>query len=184
PTEVRGAGVVFHPGARVDPRAYLALLRPLAERGHLVVVVKAPFDFGLLAVGAAGAAADAHLEVDRWVVGGHSLGGVAAARFAAGGDPRVRGVLFWASYPADDLSGSGLAVASVSGGRDGLTTPQDVAENRPLLPPGAELVVVPGAVHAHFGDYGPQPGDGRPGVDRETAQAEIVSATIAFVDDL
>lgn len=171
-------GLVFYPGARVDPRAYLALLRPLAVAGHLVVVVKPPLNIALLAGGAA-ATFDAHPEVVRWVVGGHSLGGTAAASMTD--DPRVAGLLLWASYPAGDLSASGPPALSVSGDRDGLATPTDIAAARPLLPATTEYVVVAGGVHAYFGDYGPQPGDGVPGVDRAAAQQQITEASAAFV---
>ncbi|MCS7477371.1 alpha/beta hydrolase [Umezawaea endophytica] len=177
-TPVRN-GLVFYPGARVDPRAYLRLLDAVAARGTLVVVVKAPFDFALLTTGAAADVLDAHPEVHDWTVGGHSLGGVAASRFAATGDPRVRGLLLWASYPVDDLSHrTDLAVWSLSGERDGFTTPSDVADSRRLLPPDTRYVQVPGAVHAFFGDYGDQSGDGVPTTSRETAQERIVEASV------
>jgi hypothetical protein len=172
PSEV---GVVFYPGARVDPRAYLALLRPLADAGHLVVVVKPPLDIALL-VGAA--PFDDHPEVARWVVGGHSLGGTAAAMVD---DPRVAGLLLWASYPAEDQSARDLPTLSVSGDRDGLATPDDIAATAPRLPAGARSVVVEGGVHAFFGDYGEQPGDGVPTVDRAAAQRQIVDASREFV---
>jgi hypothetical protein len=42
-------------------------------------------------------------------------------------------------------------------------------------------VVIDGGTHAFFGDYGPQPGDGVPGVSREEAQAQTVEATKAFL---
>ena len=42
----------FQPGARVDPRAYAAILRPLAESGHVVVIVKQPLGIAFLATGA------------------------------------------------------------------------------------------------------------------------------------
>ncbi|MEU9833156.1 alpha/beta hydrolase [Streptosporangium sp. NPDC048047] len=181
PSVPRGrSGLVFHPGARVDPRAYLPLLRPLAERGHLIVVVKAPFDFALLATGAAADVLDDHPEVSRWVVGGHSLGGVAASQYVSGHDGRVGGLLLWASYPVDDLSGrTDLSVSSVSGDRDGFTTPEDIRASRELLPAATRFVTVPGAVHAFFGDYGPQPGDGEPATTRTAAQREIVAASAA-----
>lgn len=179
-----GAGVVFYPGALVDPRAYLALLRPLAEQGHLVVVINAPFDVALLAPGAATAAFDAHPEVRTWAVGGHSLGGLPASTAAAGGDTRVRGLFLWASYPAQSLAGAPVAALSVSGDRDGLTTPADVAASRALLPPGTTFTVVSGGVHAYFGDYGPQSGDGEPTTGRAEAQQQIVAATARFVAGL
>jgi hypothetical protein len=172
-------GVAFFPGALVDPRAYLALLRPLAERGHLVVVIKPPLGVALLST--ADAAFDAHPEVARWAVGGHSLGGVAAATQAAGGDPRVRGVFFWASYPDRDLSRSPLAAASISGERDTVINAARLDGARAQLPPGTAFTVVPGAVHAFFGDYGPQPGDGTPTASRADAQREIVAATERFL---
>ncbi|MCO1656287.1 alpha/beta hydrolase [Pseudonocardia humida] len=175
-------GIVFFPGALVDPRAYLPVLRPLAERGHLVVVVKPPFGVALLST--ADAALDDHPEVTRWAVGGHSLGGVAAATQAAAGDGRVRGVFFWASYPNRDLSPTALTAASISGDRDTVIDQARVEASRAQLPPGSEFTVVPGAVHAFFGDYGPQPGDGAPATSRTEAQRGIVAATERFLDEL
>lgn len=175
-------GVAFLPGALVDPRAYLALLRPLAERGYLVVVVKPPLGVALLSP--VDPVLDAHPEVARWVLGGHSLGGVAAAELAVAAGQRVHGLFFWASYPAGDLSGAPLAAASVSGDRDALSTPADIAASRVRLPPGTAFTVVPGAVHAFFGDYGPQAGDGTPGTTRAQAQRQIVEATERFVAGL
>ncbi|MGM1060830.1 alpha/beta hydrolase [Saccharothrix sp. Mg75] len=178
------AGLVFWPGARVDHRAYLPLLAPLARDGTLVVVVKPLLDVPLLSVDAARDVLDAHPDVPAWAVGGHSLGGVAAARYALS-DDRVRGLLLWASYPVDDLSArTGLAAWSVSGERDGFTTPADVEASRSLLPPGTRYEVVPGAVHAHFGDYGDQPGDGTPTTSRAAAQVAIVRASAAALREV
>lgn len=39
---------MFYPGARVDSRAYLPLLRPVAEAGYLAVVLKTPFGMPIL----------------------------------------------------------------------------------------------------------------------------------------
>jgi Alpha/beta hydrolase family len=177
----RGVGVVFYPGALVDPRAYLPLLRPLAEDGHLVVVVSAPLDVALLAPSAVTTAIDTHPAVGTWAVGGHSLGGVAASTVAAAGDPRVRGLFLWASYPAQDISGARVTAASISGDRDGLSKPAEIEASRADLPPGTTFTVVAGGVHAYFGDYGPQAGDGRPGITRADAQQQIVAATRSFV---
>lgn len=44
--------------------------------------------------------------------------------------------------------------------------------------------MVDGAVHAFFGDYGPQPGDGTPTADRTLAQTAITKATQAFLASL
>lgn len=178
-------GLVFQPGARVDPRAYVPLLSEVSRAGVLVVVVKQPFGIGFLAGSAPHAFLDNHPEVTAWAVGGHSLGGVAAATFAADNPGAVKGLVLWASYPLSSLADrTDLAVASVSGSRDGLTTPADVAASRALLPGDTAYTVVQGASHATFGDYGDQPGDGTPTGDRSAAQRQVVAATVALVEGM
>lgn len=175
-------GLVFQPGARVDSRAYVPLLSRISEAGYLVVIVKQPLDIAFTAIGAPGGIIDDHPEIVTWAVGGHSLGGVAASSYAGDHRDQVRGLLLWASYPLGSLAGrDDLRVTSVSGTRDGLATPDDIQDSRADLPPGTEFVAVDGGVHAFFGDYGEQPGDGAPSVSREVAQQQIIAATVAFM---
>ena len=176
------AGLVFSPGARVDARAYAALLRPVAEAGFLVVILKEPFGLAITQIGqSAGPLAD-HPEIERWAVGGHSLGGVSAAWFAAGHLDAVDGLLLWASFPNDDMSGdTSLQVASVSGSNDLLATPADIEQSRSNLPPDTTFTTIAGGVHAFFGDYGEQPGDGVPTISREQASEQISAASTAFL---
>ena len=77
-----------------------------------------------------------------------------------------------------------LQVESISGSNDGLTTPADIALTKDLLPPDTEFTVIQGGVHAFFGDYGDQPGDGTPTISREEAQAQIQRATIELLASL
>ncbi len=171
-------GLVFSPGARVDARAYVDVLLPQAEAGYLVVILKVPFGLGIADVGQSAGPIAEHPEIGRWVVGGHSLGGTSASMFAARRPAGVVGLLFYASYPNDDLSDrTDLTVASVSGSNDGLATPAKIDAHRSSLPPGATYTVVQGAVHADFGDYGAQPGDGVASIDHADAQAQIAAAT-------
>ncbi|SFB40919.1 Alpha/beta hydrolase family protein [Nocardioides alpinus] len=175
-------GLVFQPGARVDPRAYVALLAEVARSGHLVVVVKQPLGIGFTALGTPEEIIEDHPEVDRWAVGGHSLGGVVAGIFAR--DHDLDGLLLWASFPSESLARRDLVASSISGTEDLLTTPRDIEDSRADLPPGSTFVAVEGAVHAFFGDYGEQPGDGRPTVSRDEAQARIVAASVLLLDEL
>lgn len=180
----QGVGLFFQPGARVDARAYAAVLRPVAEAGHVVVIAKQPLGIGFLALGAFDDVPAAHPGVRSWVLGGHSLGGTVAAIQASGAAPQeVAGLLLHASYPAGDITGLDRPVLTVSGDQDGLATPDQVAAASPDLPPGAVSVQLDGVVHAFFGDYGDQPGDGTPGIDRDRARAEISRLTVGFVQD-
>ena len=175
-------GLVFYPGALVDPRAYVPLLRPIADAGFTVDIVKPPYGIALLSLRAPATVIAGDPSVRRWVVGGHSLGGVAAASFAGRGNPEVRGLLLWASYPNRSLaSHTTLLVTSISAGNDGLATPAKIEGSRADLPPETRFVVVGGAVHAHFGDYGPQRGDGAPTIGAAEAQRQIEQATLALL---
>lgn len=174
-------GLVFVPGARVDPRAYARVLRPLVQAGYFVAVLKEPFGIAFLQQNHAGTVIKLHPEITTWVVAGHSLGGVVAATYADGhavvGTAKVAGLALYASYPASRLERTDLRVTSISGSLDGLSTPAKVTASKEDVPAASRFVVVPGAVHSTFGDYGPQPGDGVPTADRVAAQAQITKAT-------
>jgi pimeloyl-ACP methyl ester carboxylesterase len=179
-------GVFFQPGAKVEARAYAAVLRPLVESGHRVVIVKQPMGIAFLSLGAFDSVREDFPDAQAWVLGGHSLGGTVASMQAdaADADPQgpVRGLLLYASYPGSDLGESlDAEVLSISGTNDGLATPQDIEASKADLPGSAEFVAIEGAVHAFFGDYGPQPGDGEPGISHDEARTQIGNASVEFV---
>ena len=182
-------GVFFQPGALVDARAYAAVLRPLADAGHTVVITKQPLGIAFLSLGAFDDARAGHPQISGWVVAGHSLGGTVAAIEADGADDDVtapaRGLLFYASYPADNITSSlTIPVESISGTRDGLATPAKIAASRADLPADTGYTVVDGASHAQFGDYGAQAGDSEPEISHDEARAAIGAASVAFVESV
>jgi dienelactone hydrolase len=72
-------------------------------------------------------------------------------------------------------------VLSISAGNDGLATPADIEASKANLPSSSEFLVIDGAVHAFFGDYGTQSGDGIPTISQDTARAQISAASLDFV---
>ena len=172
-------GLVFFPGALVDPRAYVPLLERIAADGYTVDIVKPPFGIAFLAAGAPTGIIASHPSITRWVVGGHSLGGVAASSYAGAEHHGVDGLVLWASYPNGSLAGNtSLLVTSVSASRDGLATPAKIEATKGRLPPDTRFVVVEGAVHSDFGDYGSQRGDGTATIPKLEAQRQIEQATV------
>ena len=176
-------GLILYPGGRVDPRAYAPPARAIAAEGYLVVIVPMPLNLAVFGPDRAAGVLAAFPEVERWAVGGHSLGGAMAARFAYRQPSAVQGLVLWASYPAasDDLSARELAVVSIYGTRDGLATGEKIAASRPLLPAGTRWVAIEGGNHAQFGWYGPQSGDPPATISREAQQQEVVAATLALL---
>ncbi len=179
-------GLVFYPGAKVDPRAYAPAAHQLAAAGYLVVIPAMPLNLAVFAPDTALAVIAAYPQVQHWAVGGHSLGGAMAAQFAYQHPTVVGGLVLWAAYPpdGDDLSGHTLAVTSISGSRDGLATPAKVQASRPLLPAATQWRVIEGGDHAQFGWYGPQDGDQPATLSRADQQQQVISATQQLLQTL
>lgn len=170
-------GLVFIPGAKVEPVAYAATLVGVVEEGATVVITKptlnlAFFDFRPLSDFTALVP-----DVEDWSVGGHSLGGVRACQLAEGTD----GLVLFGSYCANDLSESELAALSISGSEDGLSTPEKIDEAAHLLPADTVFVVIEGGNHAGFGAYGPQAGDGEATIPPAEIRAQITDALTPFL---
>jgi len=93
----------------------------------------------------------------------------------------VVGLMLFGSYCANDLSGSDFAVLSFAGSADGLSTPAKIEEASPLLPTDTVSVLLEGANHASFGDYGVQPGDGVASIGTDEVRQLIAAATAEFI---
>jgi pimeloyl-ACP methyl ester carboxylesterase len=174
--------LIFYPGARVDYRSYAVPLHKIAAEGYLVILLPVRLNLALLDANAADRAISAFPTIRPWAVGGHSLGGVAAASYAS--KHAVDGLVLWASFPANDaLKNSKTKVISIYGTQD--ISGADVFENkRTLLPLDAEFVVIQGGNHAQFGDYGIQPGDQEATITRTDQQKQVVDATAQFLKEL
>jgi dienelactone hydrolase len=179
-------GFIFYPGGLVDPRSYAPMARDIASAGHLAVIVPMPFNLAVFSPGKAAGVIEEHPGVQNWAIGGHSLGGAMASRYARQNPNSVSGLALWAAWPADsdDLSGSDLAVTSIYGTEDGVATVEEIENSRRLLPADAEFVPIPGGNHAQFGWYGPQGGDNPAAISPAEQQAQIVAATVALLERL
>ncbi len=183
PTEPATTGFVLYPGGRVSPQAYAPAARAIAEAGYTTVIPSMLFGLAVLSPGAADEVIEAHPEIERWVIGGHSLGGAMAAQHAADrGD--LDGLVLWAAYPpgGTDLSDADLLATSIYATADGLTTLDEIEASRAQLPPDTTFVEIAGGNHAGFGWYGEQDGDGNATIGREEQQAQVVAATIDLLE--
>lgn len=178
-------GIVLYPGAKVEYSAYAPLMRDLAQRGYLAVVVEMPFNFAFLNINAADGIRAAFPQVESWWVGGHSLGGSMAAQYAAAhaNDPALQGIVLLAAYSASDLSDTDLGAIIVYGEHDQVLNRDKLQENASLLPQGALTVQLPGGNHAGFGAYGPQEGDGQATIAPKEQQEQTAELVDSYVRD-
>ncbi|MEX2182841.1 MAG: alpha/beta hydrolase, partial [Chloroflexota bacterium] len=177
-------GLVLYTGGTVPPAAYAPAARAIAEAGYLVALVPAPFGLAILDVGAAEAVIDDHPEISSWSVGGHSLGGVAAALFINGHPGLVDGLVLWASSSSADLSGDGVLVSSSFGSLDGGRADFTSEENVARLGPAVVVTMIEGGNHEQMGWYTGQPDDPPATISRQEQQDRIVAATLELLEAL
>lgn len=177
-------GLVFIPGAKVDPYAYLYKLSGIVEKGVTVVITKPILNLAFFDQRPLSRFTEDAPSVTRWFVGGHSLGGVRACMLAhSTGEPKVAGLVLFGSFCANDLSRTDLRVLSIAAERDGLSTPAMIDAAKNMLPASASFVEVRGSNHAQFGDYGAQPGDGVATISSSIARSHITAALVTVLVD-
>ena len=178
-------GFIFYPGGRVLPAAYAPWVRALAEQGYLSVIVPMPLNLAIFNPDAANDVIAAFPAIQAWVIGGHSLGGVMAARFADSRRDQVDGLALLAAYPEAhiDLSESELAAAAIYGDRDGLVSVAEMETSLGQLPPEAQAVRIEGGNHAQFGWYGEQAGDQPARISRARQQSRVVAALLRALQE-
>lgn len=176
-------GLVLYPGARVDARSYAPLAREIASRGYMVVVPPMRLNLAVLSPDAADEAIRLHPGVLLWAVGGHSLGGAMAARYADTNPESVAGLALLAAYPpsGNDLSDHDLSAVSVYGTLDGILNGQRLEETQSHLPEDTRFMAIEGGNHAQFGDYGPQPGDNASSISADDQVYETADAIVAML---
>jgi pimeloyl-ACP methyl ester carboxylesterase len=178
-------GFIFYPGGHVDYRAYAPILHQIAAQGFLVVLVPVKLNLAFFDIEAGAPVMNDFPHIKLWVTGGHSLGGVAAALFAEN-HPEIRGIIFWASYPADDkLKNADVKMLSIYGTQDGgLDNGAKIEQYKAFQPADTVFVVIEGGNHGQFGDYGPQPGDKSATISSQDQWRQTTDATVSFLNSL
>lgn len=189
PQKHNDAGVIFICGAGVAAEAYAPLLRPLADQGYPIEIVRlpwriAPFESNKLeAIRRAISLAQGKDRPRYWVIAGHSLGAALSCRLIQEDPSKFSAmVLIGSTHPkTDDLSQLKIPVTKVFGERDGVAPIDDVLANKNFLPASTVWVEIEGANHSQFGHYGWQILDGRPGIPREEQQEQTRSAILKTI---
>lgn len=181
--EDSSVGLILYPGAKVEPNAYAYLAQELSKNNMLVVIPNVLLNLAIFDYSKADEIIGNYKEVN-WIVGGHSMGGAAAAMYADANLDKVKGVILLGSYSAenDNLSKSRLPVLSISGSYDGLSTPEKIDDRKENLPTTTEFFEIMGGNHAQFGVYGEQSGDKEADISVKEQQDKIVESIKEWIN--
>ena len=175
------AGLIFYPGGKVEHTAYEPLMKALASEGVLCVLTKMPFRLAVLDMNAADGIKEQYPDIEKWYMGGHSLGGSMAAAYLGEHHADYEGLVLLGSYSTEDLSGTSLKLLSVYGSEDKVLNYENYVESKSNLPNDFREVVLEGGCHAYFGMYGAQEGDGVPAIRNEEQIRLTVDAIMEFM---
>ena len=160
-------GFIFYPGGKVEYTAYQPLMAACAQQDIMCILVEMPFNLAVLDINAAAGIQEQYPEIEKWYIGGHSLGGSMAGAYLAEHIDDYDGLVLLGSYSTADLSETGLDILSVYGSEDQVMNRDKYEENKSNLPSDFTEVVIEGGCHAYFGMYGAQVGDGKPSISNE-----------------
>jgi len=164
-------GLIFYPGAKVEPSAYLVLFDNLKENGINVFIVKMPFNLAVLKVNAADSIINQYPEIEHWYISGHSLGGAMASSYLEDNADSFDGLILLAAYPLNESEDN---VLTLYGSNDKVL---DLEKLEPF-----DSTQIMGGNHAYFGDYGEQAGDGKATISRLEQQTQTVQYILEFID--
>ena len=173
PSTPSDTGFIFYPGGKVEHTAYLPLLDLLRQQGITCVLVEMPFHLAVFDPGAAGAVFDLLPDIQRWYIGGHSLGGAMAGSYAAQHQDQFQGLILLGAYRYGDYP----AARSLT-----LYGSEDHVLDRSKITDTEYVVEIAGGNHAGFGSYGPQKGDGTAAITPQAQQVQTAAAILEFME--
>ena len=180
-TEDVNAGLIFYPGGKVEYTAYEPLMKSLASEGIKCVLMKMPFNLAVFDVNAADGVQELYPDIEKWYIGGHSLGGSMAAAYLKENVNDFEGMILLGSYSTADLSEGDLEVLSIYGSEDRVLNPENAVENKANLPSDFTEIIIDGGCHAYFGMYGAQEGDGVPAISNEEQIERTARQVVDFI---
>ncbi|PZD97183.1 alpha/beta hydrolase [Paenibacillus sambharensis] len=182
---VKEPNIIFYPGGLVEPVSYSPLARELAEAGHRVFIADMPLNLAIFGENKADSFVSQYPE-EAFVIGGHSLGGVFASRYAAAHADKLQGVFFLASYADEQaaIRDTELSVLQITGTNDAVLNREVWESSRVNLPEDTIYVEIDGGNHGQFGSYGMQQGDQQPAISGEQQIEETAAAIQDWIAQL
>lgn len=174
-------GFIFYPGGLVEAKSYAPLIERIAGENVFCVLVKMPFHLAVFNSNGADTVIRDFPDVKNWFLGGHSLGGAMASSYAQKHEDSLEGLVLLAAYPTDTLRS--LPVLSIYGSRDGVLNREKYKgsiKNAKIC----NEIIIQGANHAGFGNYGEQKKDKTAGISGEEQWDSTAEYILEFMDAL
>ncbi len=165
-------GLIFYPGAKVQYTAYTPLMQKIKKSGVSCYIVKMPLNLALLGENRADKVMEAHPEIKKWYIGGHSLGGAFASKYASKHQKSISGLILLGAYIFGDYPSE--KSITIYGSNDKVLHQSKITYKD-------NVYVVEGGNHALFGNYGKQRGDGKATITANEQQFQTAALISEFM---
>lgn len=182
PEQSSDIGIIFYPGGKVEHLAYAPSCHELALNNSNVFLVKMPFNLAVFGVNRADDIISNNLEITRWYIVGHSLGGAMASQYASENNQKIEGIILLGAYASSDLSQTDIKMLSIFGSEDKILNNDSFIKTQTNNPPHTTYFEIVGGNHAYFGSYGEQKGDGQALIEPMEQRSETVQAILEFIN--
>ena len=164
--------IIFIPKEDIDVDSYSPLLNELAEKGYITFLIKDKNSIDDIR--------DAHDEIEHWYIGGHSNGGLDAAKYLTKTTYKYEGLILLASYSYYDLFEYDIKVLSVYGENDKILNKKAYQNNFESLGNYVKEYIIEGGNHSYFHTAGLEERDGSASISKNK-QRKI---TISYIEEL
>ena len=176
------AGFIIFSGANADEKAYAYMAELLYKAGHTVVIPKVLFHLSAFGINHGLEIIDSNPEIEKWILIGHSLGGLPVSRIAVKRPDKLLGVVFLATNTLTDLSDLDISAIRISAANDKIMNKKMMVAHPDYLPENSTSIILEGANHQGFGAYDSLSRDGEATMSWKEQQEQTVKLILDFFD--
>jgi len=175
-------GFIIFSGAKADEKSYAYMAELLHEAEHTVVVPKVLFHLSATGIHHGLEIMESNPEIEKWVLIGHSLGGLPASRIAVKMPGKLLGVALLATYMSTDLSELDIGAIRITAENDKIMNKKMMEAHLDYLPKNSISVTLAGANHQGFGAYDSLSHEGETTITWKEQQEQTVRLILGFFD--
>ncbi|MCD7863800.1 MAG: alpha/beta hydrolase [Lachnospiraceae bacterium] len=146
-------GFIIFSGAKTDEKAYAYVAKLLHDKGYTVVIPKQLFHLSMFGTKHGQEIMVSNPEIRKWILIGHSLGGMPVSRIASAQPENLYGIAFLATYASVDLSALEIGAIRLTADHDGIMNNDFMMRYDCNLPHDAANIMLRGANHQGFAAY-------------------------------
>ncbi len=148
-----------------------------------IYIAKFPYNLAFLNEDIALEIIEEEQEIEKWFIGGHSLGGIVANNYAQNNSQLFTGVIFMGSYPQRAIPAqSPMNYLTIYATEDKVIG--DYQDKMPLFSANQNVksIGIVGGNHSNFGNYGLQKHDNKATVCATEQQKIIIDEITRFIE--